>query len=437
MILAYAPIPPITAHQSLVFLLQIGLLLVTALLLGRLATRLSMPAVAGELCAGVLLGPSIFEQVAPGTAAWVFPASPEQLHLVDGIGQVGVLLLVGLAGMSMDVGLIRRKGLSVAWVSAGGLLVPLGLGVATGFLLPAVLLADGAAGDRTVFAWFLGVAMCVSAIPVIAKTLLELRLLHRNVGQLIISAAAVDDFVGWLLLSVVAAMATGGVDPATVARSIGMLLLAVLIAATIGRLVVNGALRLSARTPEPGVMLAVAVAVIVLFSAATQAAGMEPIVGAMFGGVLIGSSGWVDRERLAPLRRFVVAVLAPIFFAAAGLRMDLTALADLDVLLAALAVLAVAVIGKFAGVYGAARLARLGRWESLALGAGLNARGVIEVVIAMTGLRLGVLSPAMYTIVILVAVATSLMAPLFLRFTVRRIPVTEEENEREAMMAAT
>jgi Kef-type K+ transport system membrane component KefB len=426
------PVAPIPADHLLVLLLQIGLLVGAALLLGRLATRLGLPAVAGELCAGVVLGPSVLAPLVPGFSAWLFPAAPDQMHMLDAVGQVGVLLLVGVAGMSIDLGLIRRKGGTAMWISAGGLLVPLGLGIAAGYVLPDVLLAEST--NRTVFAWFLGVALCVSAIPVIAKTLLELRLLHRDVGQLIISAAAVDDFVGWLLLSVVAAMATTGVQPATVARSVGFLLLAIAFTATLGRFVVNTTMRLSARSSEPGVMVAAAVLVLMLFAAGTQALGMEAIVGTLFGGVLIGSSGWVDRTRLEPLRTFVLAVLAPLFFATAGLRMNLTALADPKVLLAAVAVLAIAVAGKFLGVYAAARLRRLGHWDALGLGAGLNARGVIEVIIAMTGLRLGVLNTAMYTIIVLVAVATSLMAPPILRYTVRRIAVTTEETEREAAL---
>ncbi|MFD1535410.1 cation:proton antiporter [Nonomuraea guangzhouensis] len=432
MTLLAGPMAPIPGHQLLVFLVQIFLLLGAGLLLGRLAIRLRMPAIAGELCAGVLLGPSVLGWALPGPASWIFPAVPEQTHLVDAVGQIGVLLLVGIAGMNIDLALIRKKGVAAAWVSVGGLLVPLGLGIATGYALPAALVAQGS--DRTVFAWFLGVALCVSAIPVIAKTLMELRLMHRDVGQLIISAAAVDDVVGWLLLAVVSAMATTGVRTGNVALAVAYLLLAVLFAATAGRYLVNSALRAAARSPERGVTVAVVSVVLIASAAGTQALGMEGVAGTLFAGILIGSSGWVDRERIAPLRTLVVSVLAPIFFAAAGLRMDLTALAQPSILLAAVGVVAVAVAGKFAGVYLTSRIARLDHWTALALGAGLNARGVIEVIIAMTGLRLGVLNSAMYTIVILTALATSLMAPPMLRYAVRHIAITTQEKQRERLI---
>ncbi|MEN3539935.1 cation:proton antiporter [Microbispora sp. ZYX-F-249] len=427
------PVAPIGAHQLLLLLLQIGVLLGTALALGRAARRVGLPPVIGELGAGVLLGPSLLGQVAPGLSGWLLPHDPAQTHMLDAVGQIGVLLLVGVTGMSMDLALMRRTGATSLLVSGGGLLVPLACGVLLGFGLPAALLAPG--GDRQVFAWFLGVAMCVSAIPVIAKVLLELRLLHRRVGQLIVNASALDDVVGWLLLSVVSAMATTGLRAGSVVSSVLYLALVVAIAAFVGRPVVAALLRLSARSPESGVTVAVAVLVVFLCAAGTQALGMEAVFGGFLGGILLGAaSGRQLRMRLASLRTVVMSVFAPLFFATAGLRVDLTALARPVVVAAALAVLAVAVAGKFAGAYLGARAGRLGHWEGIALGAGLNARGVIEVVIAMAGLRLGVLSGEMYTIVVLVAIVTSLVAPPMLRFAVRRMqgPTTEErERERE------
>lgn len=432
--LSAAPIAPINANQILIFLLQIGLLLMFALVLGRLVQRVGVPPVVGELCAGVILGPSVLAHATPGISTWLFPRDPVQMHLLDAVGQVGVLLLVGITGMNIDLGLVRRKGATAVRVSMGGLLVPLALGVAVGFVLPSVLLAPGT--ERTVFASFIGLAMCVSAIPVIAKTLLDMRLLHRNVGQLIVSAAAVDDIAGWLLLSVVSAMATSGVRTGHVLQSVAYVIAVILFCFTIGRPVVGTVLRMSARSKEPGVVVAAAVLLVLLSAAGTQALGMEAVLGAFYGGILIGSSGWVDRARLAPLRTFVMAVLAPLFFATAGLRMDLTALVRPVVLGAALLVLMIAIFGKFAGAYIGARFSGLGKWDALALGAGMNARGVIEVIIAMVGLRLGVLTTEMYTIIILVAIVTSLMAPPLLRYAVARgMATSQEEIEREKAFA--
>ncbi len=424
-----APVAPIAAHSLLLFLLQVGSLLLLAVVFGRLAARFGMPAVVGELLVGVLLGPSLLAWAAPGLHGWLFPAVTEQYHLLDAVGQIGVILLVGFTGMQMDMGLLRRRRAAAAGVGLGGLIVPLGLGIGAGYVLPKMLIPEGT--DSTVFALFLGVALCVSAIPVIAKTLMDMKLLHRNVGQLTLAAGAIEDAFGWFMLSVVSAMAVTAVSAGAVLISLGYLVGVVVFALTIGRPLVRGVMRTAARSDGAGLTVSAAVVLIFLASAGTQALGLEAIFGAFLCGILINTAGKVDPVKLAPLRTVVLAVFAPIFFATAGLRMDLTALIRPQVLLTGLAVLALAIIGKFVGAYAGARISGLNKWEGLALGAGLNARGVIEIVVAMVGLRLGILSVEIYTIIILVAIVTSLMTPPILRFAMKRVEQTAEEEVRE------
>lgn len=433
--LAQAPTPPIEAHALLVFLLQVGLLLGSALLLGRLAVRLKMPAIVGELCAGVILGPSLLQHSAPQVAQWLFPPDAEQFHMLDALGQIGVLLLVGITGAHLDMALVRRRGAAAAKISGFGLVIPLGFGVATGLLLPASMSPTGT--DPVVFALFLGVAMCVSAIPVIAKTLMDMKLLHRNIGQLTLTAGMVDDAFGWFMLSVVSAMATSGVRAGNVLLSLAYLLGVVVFAAVIGRPLVAGMFRLANRSEDATPTIMTVTALVLLSAAGTHALGLEAIFGAFVCGILISEYGRPDPVRLAPLRTVVVSVFAPIFFATAGLRMDLTALTRPEVLGVAVLILAIAIVGKFVGAYIGAKTSRLNNWEALALGAGMNARGVVEVIVAMVGLRLGVLNTATYTIIILVAVVTSLMAPPILRFAMTRVEQTHEEELRLQTHALT
>ncbi|MGW2200381.1 cation:proton antiporter, partial [Streptosporangium sp. NPDC001682] len=343
-------------------------------------------------------------------------------------------LLVGITGIHMDMGMVRRRGATAAGVSIGGLLVPLAFGIGAGFLLPATLIPTGT--EPLVFALFLGVAMCVSAIPVIAKTLMDMGLLHRNIGQLTLTAGMIDDAFGWFMLSIVSAMATTGLRAGSVLVSLACLLAVVIFALTVGRPLVRHSFRLTSRDEDSGSSVATAAVLILLASAATHAMGLEAVFGAFVCGMLIGTAGGVEPARLAPLRTVVLSGFAPIFFATAGLRMDLTSLADPMVLLAGLGILTVAIVGKFLGAYAGARASRLNRWEALALGAGLNARGVIEVVVAMVGLRLGILSVEVYTIVVLVAIVTSLMAPPILRWAMARVEqTTEEELRRNEQLA--
>lgn len=428
MAFASGPVPPIGGHSLFLFLLQVALLLLLALLMGRLAARVSLPPIVGELLTGIVLGPSLLGNVAPDWFVWLFPPRTEQFHLLDAFGQIGVLLLVGMTGLSLDLKLIRKRGSTAAKVSLPGLVIPLALGVAAGFLVPPALLAENS--HRTVFAVFLGIAMCVSAIPVIAKTLIDLKLLHRNVGQLILISGTVDDIFGWLGLSIVTAMATTGVQAGGIARSVGFLALFLVVAFVIGRPLVRAAVRVTAKSAESGPTISVAVVIVLLTSAGSHLLGLEAVFGALVAGMLIRNAGHGVVERLTPLRTLVMTVLAPVFFAMAGLRMDLSALAQPTVLLAAVVLLLIAIVGKFAGAFLGAWASGLNRWEALAIGAGMNARGVVEVVVAMVGLRLGVLSTEMYTIVVLIAIVTSLMSPPILRMAAARIEVTAGERLR-------
>jgi Kef-type K+ transport system membrane component KefB len=428
------PVPPLPAHSVLIFVLDIFLLLGLAMPLGLAARRAGMPPVVGELCAGVLIGPSVLGHLAPRLSAWLLPHNPDQMHLVDAVGQLGVIMLVGLTGISLDVSLLRRRAGTAAAVGAGALLVPLGCGIALGLAIPGTLMAAGS--SRVTFSAFVAVAMGVSAIPVIAKTLLEMRLLHRDVGQLIMCAATIDDVIGWLLLSIVSAMAAAGVRTQHVLASAGWLAVLIVACLTVGRPLSGLALRLSARSKDPGLAVATVTFMVLGFAAVSQAMGMEAVIGALFCGMVVASSKRVDPRWLTPLRTMVMAVLAPIFFATAGLRMDVVVLSHPVVAVAALLVTAVALASKFVGAYAGARVVRVDHWNAVALGAGLNARGVMEIILATVGLQLGVLTSAMYTIIVLVAIITSVMAPPILRYAVGRTPgATPEEVARELLLS--
>ncbi|WP_067510167.1 cation:proton antiporter [Actinoplanes sp. TFC3] len=428
MILAQTP-PPLPAHGLLIFLLQVAVLLIGAFALGRVAERFGMPAIVGELLTGVVLGPSLIGHLAPDFANWLIPPVSEQMHLLDAVGQIGVLLLVGVTGAHLDMTLLRRRAISAVLVSFFGLVIPLGLGIAVGAYMPADM--RGAGIPTWVFALFLGVAMCVTAIPVIAKTLTDMRLLHRDVAQLTLASGTVDDSIGWFLLSIVSAAAGVGVTAGAVTRSVLYLVGFVMLAVVVGRPLIARIMQHAARS-GPLSSIVFAVVLVILGGALTQSLGMEAIFGAFVIGILVGLPGVADQRHLAPLRTIVLSVLAPLFMATAGLRMDLTALADSSVALAAVVVLVIAIFGKFAGAYLGAKLARISHWEAVALGAGMNARGVVEVIVALTGLRLGVLTTATYTIIVLVAIVTSLMAPPLLRWAIGHLEPSEAETLRRA-----
>jgi Kef-type K+ transport system membrane component KefB len=405
----------------LAFLVQVALLLCGALLLGSLARHYHLPAVVGELTAGLLLGPSILGNIAPGLAQYVVPQHAEQFHLLDAVGLLGVLLLVGLSGIELNLGLMRQQSKAVARISVLAAILPFALGFGAGWLLPETFVPDGI--SRNIFAMFLGIALCVTAIPVIVKTLTDMRLLGHRIGQLTVSSAMIDDIVGWLLLSVISAVVVAGeVQAGDFARPIIVLVLFLAFMLTVGRYIVRWALATARRTGESGTTV-MAMAVLIIGSAAlTHALGLEAVFGAFVCGILIGTDPKFKRTEL-PLVNYL---LAPLFFAIVGLRVDITALGTPVVLGVAILVIALAIIGKMAGAYLGARLSGLGNWESIAIGAAMNARGVVEIVIASVGLRLGVINTEMYTIIVLMAVVTSVMAPVILSYAVRRLPGSQQ-----------
>jgi Kef-type K+ transport system membrane component KefB len=431
--MATNPVPMLTSHQLLIFLLQVLLLLATATTLGAVATRMRLPAVVGELIAGVLLGPSLLGHLLPRLSKWVFPVNVSQTHLLDVVGQLGAILLVGIIGADLDVRMFRPRIGTVGRVSTLSLAVPFALGFVTGMLVPSALLPPHV--DRRLFALLLAVALSVSAIPVIAKTLSDMRLLHRDIGQLILATATVDDAVAWLGLSVVSALAVTGTTVGKFATSVLYLAGFLAVAIVLGPRLLRLAAARTARFSEPtSALTALAFLVILIGGAITDALRFEAVFGAFVAGTVLAAAD-VSRVVLARLRTIVMAVFAPLFLAGAGLRMNVTTLGHPVVIITTVAILAIAVTTKFAGAYAGARLSGLGSAESTALGAGLNSRGVVQIVIALTGLQLGLFSLTVYTILLVVAIGTSIMAAPLLRFAVRDIAEQEHEANRRARLS--
>lgn len=416
----------LTGHTLLVFLVHVTIVLTGAVVLGRIAVRIGLPPLVGELTAGVLLGPGLWSHV-PAIGHWVVPGQPVEMAMIDAIGQLGVILMVGIAGMHLDLAKARKRYRVALRISAPGLVIPFGLGAGVAFLIPAGMRSEGA--SLPIFAMFIGVALCVSAVPVIAKTLLDMRLIERNVGQLILMAGSIDDAVGWLLLSVVSASAATGLAVGGVFRALVMLAIMVAVTVTVGRLAVNRIMR-SAAASRDGQLVATgaAVVLILVFATLSQAMHLEAVLGAFLCGTLLRTALEPLGLQLENLRLFVLSVLAPFYFATAGMRLDLGSLLTRDAIVAGSLVIFVAIVGKFLGAAIGGALSGMRRWETIAVGAGMNARGVVEIVVATVGLNAGILTPSMYSVIVLLAIVTSVMAPPILRFAMARVSVAEEEK---------
>ena len=421
---------PLDEHQLLVFWTQLLVLVAVARICGSLMRRINLPSVIGQLAAGVILGPSIFGRVWEDGFEWFLPEDEISSGALFAVSWLGVALLLVTAGFETDLGLIRRLGRAAALVTGFSLVVPLLGGLAVGFLLPDSFV--GAESDRTVFALFVAAALSVSALAVIAKILSELGLMRRDFGQITVAAGMANDVVGWVMLAVFTGFASSGsVSVGAVLETVLGLALFLAIAMTLGQRVVDRALRWVRRdgTNIAGAM-SVVVFTMLIYGVATQALGIEAVLGAFVAGVVLHRSRFQQPEVLHHVESLTTSFLAPIFFATAGLRVDLGLLGQDDALAWAGVVLAVAIVAKFAGAYIGARLAGQSKRAAVALGAGLNARGALEIVIASVGLSLGVFNETAYTVIVIVPLVTSVFAAISLRITVRDWLGSEDEQER-------
>ncbi len=417
-------------HQLLVFWTQLLVLLVVARLLGQGMRRIGQPAVVGQLGAGLLLGPSFLGRVAPGALEWLVPDDPLQSGMLFALSWIGILLLLIETGFETDLTLIRRLAKATALVSTGSIILPLIAGLLVGAALPDAF--RGSLGDPTVFALFIGAALSISSLAVAGQVLSELGLMRRNFGQVTLAAGMANDVVGWIILGVVAALAAAG-EIAVGPLAVTVVGIAVLYGGglTLGQRVVDRVLR-EVRRRDVSVTgyITVLIVIALVFGVATQLIGAEAVLGAFVAGMIVGRSKFQQAEGRETLERVTAGLFAPIFFATAGLRVDLGLLADQTVLLWAAVVIGVASATKFVGAFLGARLAGLPRREGVLLGIGLNPRGTLEIVIATVGLSLDVFNQATYTVILLMAILNSMAAPPLLRAVARTWQGTDEEQRR-------
>ena len=410
----------LTASDLSVLLLGLGLLLGLARVLGEVAQRFGQPAVLGEILAGVLLGPTILGRLAPGFAESVFPVDGGAFLALSGFTTVAVTLLLLIAGIELDLSIVWRQGRAALLVSLSGLLLPAAIGIGLGFALPAMLGKTDSA-DTLPFAMFLGIAMSITALPIIAKVLMDLNIFRSDLGMLIMSAAMVDDLVGWMAFAVVLALMVGGPHDAPTVGLVGTLVGTLLFAGlglTVMRSLIHRCLPwIQARTTWPGGVLSLILTLALLCAALTEWLGIHAIFGAFIAGIAIGDSTHLRERTKATVHDFVSSIFAPIFFATIGLRIDF--FSAFDPLVTAI-ILGVALLVKIAGCAMGAKLAGLTGRESLAIGFGMSSRGAMEIVLAQLARGAGLITDRLFVSIVLMALITSLIAGPLMQKVLRR-----------------
>jgi Kef-type K+ transport system membrane component KefB len=392
------------AQPLSLLLLQVIAIVVAARLLGALLHRLGQPRVIGEIIAGILLGPSLLGWVVPAAQASLFPAS--SLGGLRMLSQIGVILFMFVVGIELDVEHLRRKASAAVLVSHASIIVPFFLGCLLALYLYPTL---APAGLRfSAFALFLGVSMSITAFPVLARILEERDLSQTVLGSTAIACAAVDDVTAWCLLAVVVAIAkAGGVGGALVTIVLSILFIAFMLTVVRPRIA-----RMVERWPSMRMgsgMLAAILAFVFASALITEVIGIHALFGAFLAGVCMPSDFGLREFLRVRLESFSSVVLLPLFFAFTGLRTQVGLLGDWQGWLLCLGVIAVAVAGKLGGSMTAARWTGMSWADSFSLGALMNTRGLVELIALNIGYDLGILSPRIFAMLILMAVVTTLM----------------------------
>ncbi|MEU8238196.1 cation:proton antiporter [Actinoplanes missouriensis] len=394
------------------FFLQLTVILAVCRLVGLAARWIGQPQVVGEMIAGVLLGPSLLGLLAPGWQHDLFPKGPA-MGILYAASQVGLVLYMFLVGLEFDTGLIRHRVRSAVSVSVAGVVTPLVLGALLALLLVSdegrYFAANVKPGQAMLF---MGAAIAITAFPMLARIIHERRMAGTSLGTLALAAAATDDALSWCLFALV--MAIFKQSAMIAALAIGGGLIYAVSVLTVGRRLLSG---LGTRAERAGGVSSpmFALVLILLMAAAwvTDTVGIYAIFGAFVLGVAMprGVFRTDVRKALEPL---VTNFLLPLFFIFSGLNTQIGLVNSVTLWAVALGILAVSVLGKGVACYAAARLHKEPRREALALGSLMNARGLMELILLNLGLQAGLITPTLFTILVFMAITTTLMAtPLF------------------------
>jgi len=387
-------------------LLQIGLILVAARLTGLIFRKLHQPQVVGEMAAGILLGPSFLGSVAPHVSAAVFP--PESLSHLGALSQIGLILFMFLVGLELKPQLLREKGEAAVLTSHVSIVIPMFLGILLSIYLYPRLSDDSVSFLH--FALFMGTAMSITAFPVLARILTERKLLKTEIGSVSIASAAVDDVTAWCVLAGVVLMVRSGEGGlplwVTIAGSLAYVCLMVFGVRHLLKKLAD-AHRRQGRTN--GGLLAVILLLILGSAWVTEKLGIHALFGAFLVGAIMPKEESFVNSLTGKMQDVVVVLLLPLFFALTGLKTNIGSIAGAEMWFYCFLVTGVAIVGKLGGATIAAHITGLSWRQAGAIGVLMNTRGLIQLVVLNIGLEIGVISPDLFTMMVIMALVTTFM----------------------------
>jgi Kef-type K+ transport system membrane component KefB len=399
-----APAGVASAYSLVRLLLQVVLIVATARLVGKAFRLLRQPQVVGEMAAGLLLGPSLFGAASPALFAMVFPA--QSLDFLQALSHLGLLVFMFLVGLELDLGVLRGRGRAAVTISHTSIAVPFAMGTILALWLYPRASTPGVGFVE--FALFVGTAMSITAFPVLARILTERRLLATPIGALTLACAAIDDVTAWSILAGVVLLVRSSHSAVPLWLTVGgTLAFVALMAGVVRPLLARAAGRGDGRLTHD--RLALVLMVVLVSALATEALGIHALFGAFLAGTVMPRSPGFAGAIAQRLEDVTVVLLLPLFFAFTGLRTRVELMSGGESWLILLAVVGVAIAGKLGGSAVAARVAGMSWRDSLLLGTLMNTRGLMELVALNVGLEIGVISPRLFTIMVLMALVTTFM----------------------------
>jgi Kef-type K+ transport system membrane component KefB len=404
------------SHEQLINLfLCLGTMLLCGRLFGEFFRKLRMPLVVGELVAGILLGPTVLGRYYPHLTETIFTTSGVIGIVLSGITTISVVMLLFAAGMEVELSIIRQQGKTALKSSFVGLIIPLVIGFWAGHEFYQ-LFGENNSSNVLVFSLFMGTAMAISALPIIARTLMDLNLFKTKIGMIIIAAAMLDDLIGWILFSVVLGMMKSGTQQWGFLYTLGFTILFALAMLSGGRIIINKFLPWAKRKLSwPGGILAISLGFAFLGAAFTEKIGIHAIFGAFIVGIAFGDSVHLNEQTRDIINQFITNIFAPLFFVSIGFKINFVDNFEWKI---TLLVLLIAIVSKLVGAGLGALWGGLKWREALAVGFGMNARGAMEIVLGLLALQAGVISQPLFVSIVIMAVVTSIMAGPMLQFLI-------------------
>ncbi|MCB0746862.1 MAG: cation:proton antiporter [Ignavibacteriae bacterium] len=395
-------------------------MLFSAKLLGELFIKIKQPAIIGEIIAGVILGPTVLGMIFPSIFLMLFPKSHEISIALESFTTIAVVLLLLISGLEVDLAMVLRQGKKAIYTSNMGLAIPFALGFGVSYLFPNIMGIGSSSSSKFIFALFMGTALSISALPVIAKTLIDLKIFKLEIGVIIISAAMLNDLIGWLIFSVILGLIGTNNHGFTSIETMVSIIVFVLFSLTLGKKILNKIIPyINTNFTFPGGILSFVLILGFLGAAFTEYIGIHAIFGAFIVGIAIGNSNHLAENTKEIIHQFVTHIFAPLFFVSIGLKVNF--IENFDFVIVSI-ILVLSFFGKVVGCGLGAYWSGLSKNDSLIIGFGMNSRGTMEIILGLIALHAGIINNQVFVALVIMALITSISsAPIMSYFLSKKV----------------